>query len=81
MRKHLFLTLAVSCFVAGCAGDQARDVAQYTIQDFLGTVGYRGASFSPDNNQILVSSNHTGIYNAYAIPVAADQNLVIVWRK
>ena len=41
----------------------------YTIQEFLGTVSYSGASFSPDNSRLLVSSNESGIFNAYAIPV------------
>jgi dipeptidyl aminopeptidase/acylaminoacyl peptidase len=46
-----------------------RPSAQYTIQDFLATVSYRGASFSPDNSKLLVSSDASGIFNAYAIPV------------
>lgn len=41
---------------------------QYTIHDFLGTVRYTGASFSPDKSKVLVSSDASGIFNAYAIP-------------
>lgn len=67
--------------LAGCgapAGDespadvdavQAREVEEYTIEEFLETTSYSGASFSPDNSKILVSSNESGIYNAYALPV------------
>ena len=43
---------------------------QYTIQEFLGTTNFSGASFSPDNRKLLVSSDQSGIYNAYALPVA-----------
>lgn len=43
---------------------------QYTIEDFLRNVDFRGsASISYDNETILVSSDETGIFNAYAIPV------------
>jgi dipeptidyl aminopeptidase/acylaminoacyl peptidase len=45
-------------------------VPQYTIEQFLGTINFGGASFSPDAKKILVGSNQTGVYNAYAIPVA-----------
>ncbi len=41
----------------------------YSIEEFLETTDYRGASFSRDGSRILVSSNATGIYNVYAIPV------------
>ena len=47
-----------------------REVPQYTIQDFLGTTAFAGASFSPDNSKVLVSSDLSGIFNVYAVPVA-----------
>ena len=57
--------------LAGCqsAGDgiDARAIRQYSIDDFLGSTSLRGASFSPDNSKILVSSDQTGVFNAYAI--------------
>lgn len=45
-------------------------VPEYAIEDFMDSVDYSGASFSPDGSRILVSHNGSGIYNAYA--VAAD---------
>ncbi|HXO19299.1 MAG TPA: S9 family peptidase [Thermoanaerobaculia bacterium] len=48
----------------------ARQVAQYTIGQFLDTVAFAGSSFSPDAGKILVSSNKTGVFNVYAVPVA-----------
>ena len=44
----------------------------YSIEEFLGTTNYRGASFSPDNHKVLVSSDASGIYNAYAIHIAPN---------
>ena len=43
------------------------EITQYSIEDFLDTTNYRGLSFSPDVKKILVSSDATGIFNAYAI--------------
>ncbi len=49
--------------------DSPKSVKQYPIEEFLRTTRYAGASFSPDNEKILVSSDESGILNAYAIPV------------
>lgn len=70
--------LAGFVLLAGCGAPpdvepvQARQIEQYTIEEFLETTNYAGASFSPDNSKILVSSNETGIYNAYALPVDGE---------
>jgi len=56
------MVLAISC------GPSKREVQQYTIQEFLGTTSFSGASFSPDQTTLLVSSDQTGIFNAYALP-------------
>lgn len=42
---------------------------RYTIDQFLGTTRIFGSSFSPDGSKILVSSDETGIFNAYAVSV------------
>jgi dipeptidyl aminopeptidase/acylaminoacyl peptidase len=42
---------------------------RYAIEEFLGTINYAGASFSPDNSSLLVSSDASGIYNAYVIRI------------
>ena len=49
--------------------DQTVNVKQYPVEDFLRTVSYYGGSFSPNNKKVLVTSNQTGIYNVYAIPI------------
>ena len=50
-----------------------RDVPEYTIEEFLGNTSIFGASFAPDDSKILVSSDETGIYNAYAVPVSGGE--------
>ena len=53
----------------GCKKEEVRPVAQYTIEQFLDTTSISGSSFSHDEKLILFSSNRTGIFNAYTIPV------------
>ena len=73
--------LALFTVINGCESSydaisvDVHDVPAYTIQEFLGTVSYRGASFSPDNAKLLVSSNESGIFNAYAIPVDGSETV------
>ena len=50
-----------------------RAVKQYTIEQFLTTVAIGGSSFSPDEKSILFSSNKSGIYNVYSVPVAGGE--------
>lgn len=45
----------------------------YTIEQFMKTVRYGGASFSADESRILFHSNETGIINAYSMPVAGGK--------
>ena len=79
----LRITLAGVALVAGCASSPQQTatppqraltatgtpaIPEYTIEDFLGITNISGASFSPDKQKILISSDATGIFNAYAIP-------------
>ena len=69
MKKAVGL-IAALVVIAGChAGGGVREVPSYSIEDFLGNTNYRGSSFSPDKSKILVSSDETGVYNAFAIPL------------
>src|SRR5436189_4841273 len=45
----------------------ARPVRQYTIEQFMNTTAMFGASFSPDERSILVTSDQSGVFNAYEI--------------
>jgi len=69
--------LALSGLVLGCqmegGGYDTRDVAQYAVEDFLGNTNVFGTSFAPDNSKVLVSSDETGVYNAFAVPIDGSQ--------
>jgi dipeptidyl aminopeptidase/acylaminoacyl peptidase len=48
-------------------------VARYSVADFYRNSEYSGASFSADGARILVSSNRSGIWNAYAVPSSGGE--------
>ena len=61
--------VAVCCFMAGCAPD-APEIVSHSARAFYDTEQVFGASFSADERHILMTSDRTGIMNAYAQPVA-----------
>lgn len=70
LARHLPPLLAVLLLTAPKGLAQERgSVPRYSIEEFLRTTTLAGASFSPDNRKILVSSDQSGVFNAYAIPV------------
>ena len=51
----------------------ARPKRNYSIEDFMDTVRIGGLSFSADESNILVSSDETGIINAYTISISTGE--------
>jgi len=58
-----------------------RQVPSYTIQQFLATTLYTGGSFSPDGSKILVGSDQTGTFNAFAVPVTGGKPVQLTQSK
>ena len=54
--------------LASCTGK--KEVTQYTIDQFYKSINVGFAAFSPDETQMLVTSNETGIYNLFEISVS-----------
>ena len=71
--RRCVLTIAAVAVAAASLDAQRRPQKQYTIEQFLTTIAVQGASFSPDESKILFSSNKTGIWNAYTIPVGGGE--------
>ncbi|MBC7849452.1 MAG: S9 family peptidase [Chitinophagaceae bacterium] len=76
MYKILSLLTLIG-FLTSCNNDAAktetppRDVKQYTIEQFYKSTNAGGGAFSTDEAKLLISSNETGIYNAYEIDIAS----------
>jgi dipeptidyl aminopeptidase/acylaminoacyl peptidase len=77
MRRHARLgSFLVSVVLTGCVAGAASSAAdttftpkEYSVADFYKNISFGGASWSPDNQKLLVRSNATGIQNAYVVPV------------
>jgi dipeptidyl aminopeptidase/acylaminoacyl peptidase len=69
-----FLFAFSICFL-GCKtteqNDASRPRKQYTVEELMDNVRISGASFSHDESSLLVSSDETGIVNAYRIDRAS----------
>jgi dipeptidyl aminopeptidase/acylaminoacyl peptidase len=64
------LLLAITGVKPGAAvAQRARPVPRYTIEQFMNTTAMFAASFSADERSILVTSDQSGVFNAYEIPV------------
>jgi len=65
-------TLALIAFAACSAvrepALESRAVPEYSIDDFLATTVYTGASFTADGTGLVVSSDRTGVFNAWLVP-------------
>jgi len=68
-RRLTLPLLALASMISGTAAAQgarpARPVRQYTIEQFMNTTAMFGASFSPDERSILVTSDQSGVFNAH----------------
>src|SRR5687767_14665118 len=63
------LSAALGVLVLVTAGRAADAVPKYDARTFYETTSYNGASFSADESRLLISSDATGVFNAYSIPV------------
>lgn len=83
IRRILFL-LTAAAFLAGCGNRQeeakvsAEPVPKYSAAQFFETTSYGlvppgGKAFSPDGRSILMSSDASGVFNAYALPVSGEE--------
>jgi dipeptidyl aminopeptidase/acylaminoacyl peptidase len=68
MKRALSLLLLIVALAPATLA-KSRPSKQYTIEQFMNTIAVGGASFSPDEKEILFSSDESGIRNVYAIPV------------
>jgi dipeptidyl aminopeptidase/acylaminoacyl peptidase len=63
------LTLLAGCTATREPALESRSVPAYSIEDFLGTTVWQGASFAADGKTVLASNDSTGVLNVYSVPV------------
>ncbi len=71
----VFIAVLVGVFAVleGCSKLTQKKPKKYTIEQFLNTVAITGSSFSSDETEILFSSDRSGVFNAYSIPVSGGE--------
>jgi len=52
---------------------------QYSIEELLSSSKFHGCCFSADERHILFSSNQSGIFNAYSMPVSGSDVRQLTW--
>ncbi|WP_395373348.1 S9 family peptidase [Marinicella sp. W31] len=77
--KHLniFYLLCMVVVLSACSSTVEKtssvisndDITTYTAEDFFATTSVFGSSINHDGNAVLISSNETGIFNAYKMPL------------
>lgn len=80
--KKVHIIFFLPLLLWGCqtdpgSADQPREVQQYTIEQFMDTESIGGGSFSQDKSKILITSNRSGIYNLYEMPVAGGDPVAL----
>jgi len=63
----------VPAHAAAPAAKAQKAPKRYTIEQFMATTSVTGASFSKDEKRILFSSNESGIFNVYTLPVGGGK--------
>ncbi len=76
-RLHPALSAAtLAAAILGCAAGEeqaARQPAVYSAAAFHNTTSYSGASFSADESRLLVSSDVSGVWGVYSMPVSGGE--------
>lgn len=82
MKKTFGIALTIALFW-GCKEKKetepniADTLKTYTIEQMMDNESVFGGSFSTDKSKLLVSSNRSGIYNMYTIPVSGGEMLPV----
>jgi dipeptidyl aminopeptidase/acylaminoacyl peptidase len=75
MKPIIAIAALLLCFTGFAQNKvaKARQVKQYTIEQFYKNTHYGGGAFSTDDKKLLVNSNESGIYNAYEIDITTGE--------
>ncbi|WP_375234831.1 prolyl oligopeptidase family serine peptidase [Winogradskyella sp.] len=81
--KIKLLGFCIAIFLFSCKEDVKNtdivkeEVKQYSIEQFMDNEAIGGGSFSYDNSQLLISSNRSGIYNAFTVSTEGGEMTAI----
>ncbi|NIO29527.1 MAG: prolyl oligopeptidase family serine peptidase [Candidatus Latescibacteria bacterium] len=67
------MIVLVAFAVVSCQQPASREIPQYTIEQFMDVKAIFGSTFSPDEKHIAFTSDESGIFNAYLVPVQGGE--------
>ena len=65
----LFIVCGGCAITPYAGGKEGRKIPTYDARTFFETTSVFGASFSPDESRLLVTSDASGVFNAYIQPI------------
>ena len=75
------VSILALCALAACSIHKSRSVPKYDIETISKTLSYSGSSFSPDGTRILLTSNESGVFNVYSLPVEGGDKQQLTFSK
>ncbi len=75
--KVLKFALPLLLFIGCTSSSDTVEVNNYTIEQFYKNIKIGGGSFSSDESKLLISSNESGIYNAYEINIESGETTML----
>ncbi|MBK8505254.1 MAG: S9 family peptidase [Saprospiraceae bacterium] len=82
MKNQILLLAFFIIVIASCKEEEkSQDIDHYTIEQFFNNKSVIGGSFSPDEKSLLITSNETGIYNAYELDLATNEMTAMTKSK
>ncbi|MFO7721055.1 MAG: S9 family peptidase [Gillisia sp.] len=77
MNKNFIFFMMSFIFLFSCKKEEKkeekREIGTYSIAQFMDNETVFGDSFSQDNSKLLVTSNRSGIFNIYTVPVTGGE--------
>lgn len=74
MKKTIILGLiSLFFFITSCKKESDKseyEVVKYNVKDFFDTKSVSGSGFNADESKVLITSNISGIFNAYEVTIA-----------
>ncbi len=70
MKKLLFYSIITTFFIACNQQQEQQPPENYSIEEFYQNIRFGGGNFSKDETKLLISSDETGIFNAFEINIA-----------
>ncbi len=77
--NRLLLIVGIIIFIFNCGKNDYKEVSKYTIEQFMNTTSIGGSSFNSDESKILYTSDASGIFNSYTIPINGGESTQITY--